>query len=680
MTSKKLDRLKKLEDKFRKELKDIETRKLDLEIELELLNELRGISLIGAEGDTISYKLGKVLLNTRSLKDVLLLPKRLIEVRRFAKKKLAQEGGEIQEKNHKVNTVIKKKPVPSIGNGSMFSSVLTLSSNLDYLLYRNCFPAYYLTENYHVQLANTQAKFMLIDSTMVGVKGYWKYGLLSDTTVYGKKLLEAFSILKEKNMPIIFIFKSTELDMNKFMHIFKIADYIFFEDQNILENISRKKVSQASVGLITPIAPAALVVYANNLVVERPSEKLLYIAINADYFSCEKRKHISNIIEKNSNKIVLLELEGAEYIFENQNVTKNKLPIEFTEKEIIKNIKNYKFTVYIPSLNDNFIPREILFSLIAGVPVITLKNEYLKEVFGDALIYCTDSRDIQNVTQYYLDNKWEYLQKIKIAHRLLFSQFSEEIFKQNLFKSVAKQKVLPEEKKPLVSIIMASMREHYIDRIITNIKRQNYNNIEFIIVTQSFTNEGLKTLRKELAKLNNLRAYKIVENNSDDTLGERQNQAASFAKGEYLAKFDDDDFYFDNYLSDTIGAFSLGNYDLVGKAEFFIYLEALNQTVLIRDGKAANREMDFVSGATFVIRKEKFDELGGFVSVNQSEDSNLLKRLKESGGKIYSSDPFNFIVFRSANVTDHTWQQKAEAFAKSCTLVSEGFADTIASI
>lgn len=680
--SRKLEALKKLENSLQKEIKEIDVRKQELESQLALLNELKSVSLIGAEGDTISYKLGKVLLSTKSLKDILLLPRRLMEVRRFSKRKLAFKELESEpNRNTIAESIIQKAPVTYTGDTNLFSSVLTLSDNLNYLVYQNSFPAYYLTENYQAQLNNTKAKFMLIDSTQIGVKGYWKYALLSNMTVHGKMLLEACNILKEKNIPIVFIYKSSKSELEKFSEFFKVADYVFFEDQTLLDRVRHQKILKSPINLISPSISNKIINYANSLIVDNTQkDNLLYLSLNSNFFSNTKKKIVNTIIADDLKNVDLLEIEKFESDIGRSNAFKIKLPLEYTEQDLIQNIKKYKFTLYIPDIEDNFVPREILFSLMAGVPVITLENESLENIFGDALIYASSSHDIMAIQQRYLNDKWEYLRKIKIGNRLIRDKFSEVDFKNILLREVAKQDTVDSGAKPLVSIIMASMREHYIDRIITNIQRQNYENIEFIIITQNFTEEGVNALTLKLEKLKNLVRYKVVENNSEDTLGERQNQAASFAQGEYIAKFDDDDFYFSNYLSDAISAFSLGNYDLVGKAEFFIYLEALDQTVLIRDGKAGNREMDFVSGATFVIRKNKFDQLGGFVSVNQSEDSNLLKRLKESGGKIYSSDPFNFIVFRSANVTDHTWQQKAEAFAKSCTLVSTGFADNIVNI
>src|SRR5690606_4925076 len=166
---------------------------------------------------------------------------------------------------------------------------------------------------------------------------------------------------------------------------------------------------------------------------------------------------------------------------------------------------------------------------------------------------------------------------------------------------------------------------------------QTYQNLELFVVTQDFSAQGVAKLKLGLNKIQNIKHYQVLEINTEMTLGERLNKAAALATGEYLAKMDDDDFYFDNYLTDMILPFSYGDFGLVGKKEIFVYLEGSDKTV-IRYANQSHRITDFVAGPTLVMRKNIFDQVGGFNALNRGEDSTLIDKIKALKLPIYASD------------------------------------------
>src|SRR5690606_1274807 len=214
--------------------------------------------------------------------------------------------------------------------------------------------------------------------------------------------------------------------------------------------------------------------------------------------------------------------------------------------------------------------------------------------------------------------------------------------------------------KPLVSIITCTRRPHMIDRIVENITRQNYKNCELILVVQGFTEpQKYELLNKLKLKGSNLRRVELIENNTSETLGERFNKASELVRGEYIAKMDDDDFYFANYLSDMLIPFSFGDYGLVGKTEIYMYLSGSNKLIRRFPGMK-HRVVDFVAGATFVFKTSVFKKYK-FNSLNRGEDSDLINRLKKDGVQIYAADPFNFIVWRGDKAA-HTWDVTDDYF------------------
>lgn len=45
-----------------------------------------------------------------------------------------------------------------------------------------------------------------------------------------------------------------------------------------------------------------------------------------------------------------------------------------------------------------------------------------------------------------------------------------------------------------------------------------------------------------------------------------------------------------------------------------------------------------------------------FEDLSRGEDTNLFRRLKADGVKVYSTDRYSFVVNRSADLADHTWK------------------------
>lgn len=698
-----------IEKNLLEELNKLKKQEEEIELKLNMVKLARSLSDLPNEGNTISYKLGRILLETR-VSNFYLLPRKLLSLRTYSKYRkglINLSGSELlqleenmkivhnEDSNLSVNKekeqlrkganeakmqVMKKnEKSPRLNEivEERISSILALTNQSYLSLYEKLYPTYILMENNSVQVNNTKSNLLLIDSVWSSINKNWEYALLSTNinSIQSRNLFDKINKLKEKGVKTLFIYREKEEHYEKFKSIMNEADFIFTTNSYLVDNIS-KDFQQKKVSLI-PHSVIAGLTNPSNPVPFSDKKDICYIGEYSKDFNDDDINIVNNFI--NDKVITPFHREGSHHrSYKNggwEVISKNKSFLD-----VLCLIKEFKFNFYVASHNERDIPQKIIDSLACGVPVISTRNSHLENsILKDIVRFVDNIQQVEDIVKEYKDRRWEYSRYSHQCYRFAMNNFPSERLKSRLEKEINNRNVVLNE-NPLVSIIMASMREQYIDRIVTNISRQSYKNKEFIIITQNFSPENVELLRKKLSEIKELRRFQVVENNTSATLGERQNQAASYAKGSLLAKFDDDDFYFENYLSDMVLPFKFGSYDLVGKAETFIFLEALNKTVLIRNEKAHHREMDFVAGPTFVIKKSTFDKLGGFMELNQSEDSNLLKRLKESGGNIYSSDSFNFVQFRSKDVSNHTWQQKAEAFANSSLHIGEGIPTNIVAI
>jgi hypothetical protein len=148
------------------------------------------------------------------------------------------------------------------------------------------------------------------------------------------------------------------------------------------------------------------------------------------------------------------------------------------------------------------------------------------------------------------------------------------------------------------------------------------------------------------------------------------NHALGHAEGRYFAKFDDDDYYGPDYLSDSMLAFEFSKAAVVGKMSYFAYVEGLNVTALRFPGRE-HRYSSFVSGATLVVDRSATHGID-FAPVRSGTDSLFLEACTAKGLAIYSSDRFNFMAMRQSAADRHTWKIDDRSFLRKCRIVGNG--------
>jgi hypothetical protein len=201
-----------------------------------------------------------------------------------------------------------------------------------------------------------------------------------------------------------------------------------------------------------------------------------------------------------------------------------------------------------------------------------------------------------------------------------------------------------------VSIITCTNRCKNIDFIFSNYARQLFDKTELIIILNS-NDMNLKKWRK---KSENYRDVRIYQCHEDKTLGTCKNFAINHTSLEYIAFFDDDDYYGKNYLCQSINAFDDNKCDVVGKATCFIYFEKRNTLALFNPNNE-NIYASYVMDSSLVIKRKIFKDIS-FEDDIQPETLFQIMCLKR-GYKIYSTDRYNYVVHRHYDpIKEHTWK------------------------
>ncbi|SDQ93837.1 glycosyltransferase family 2 protein [Thermostaphylospora chromogena] len=214
----------------------------------------------------------------------------------------------------------------------------------------------------------------------------------------------------------------------------------------------------------------------------------------------------------------------------------------------------------------------------------------------------------------------------------------------------------------LVSVVMASMRPHLLGSALRQIARQRHVRVEALVGLHGVA-ASAEPVRRAVAECPV--PVKVVEAPRKTPFGEVLNRAAAMASGDVLAKWDDDDWYGPEHLSDLLMAREYSGADVVGTAAEFFYLEPLRATIR-RTDYSSEVWSDHVAGGTILLSTALFRKTGGFAALERGVDADLLKRIHAAGGRIYRTHGLGYVLRRSFS-EDHTWRLPLAHFLRVAT-------------
>ena len=229
------------------------------------------------------------------------------------------------------------------------------------------------------------------------------------------------------------------------------------------------------------------------------------------------------------------------------------------------------------------------------------------------------------------------------------------VFDKKINESVSRLKIA-KLKLPAVSIVTCTNRpQNLMKHTLKQVTQQAYPNLEWTIVSQgALPTKEKHFIEKSCSDLNIIVNFINIDEKAK--LGSMLNTGVGASSGEYIAKFDDDDFYLANYLKNSINESLALGADMVGKWMEFTYYEN-NNRVYFDAGPTLNYvETEHISGSTLVFKRSLFFENFRFYEITHGEDVYFRNLLVNSGKKVYRINGFDHIVFRGSNINNHTWQ------------------------
>lgn len=218
-----------------------------------------------------------------------------------------------------------------------------------------------------------------------------------------------------------------------------------------------------------------------------------------------------------------------------------------------------------------------------------------------------------------------------------------------------------------VAIVCVSNRPRFLSNVADNVLRQSWSNREFVLVA----NGPLAHWADVDAVVERLRAggvgVRVIEKPGSTTLGECLNVAIRSTDARIVAKFDDDDRYGPEYLTDALRAHRYSGAGVVGKHTYYAML-ASSGSLVLRFPMHEYRYSGTLAGGTLVIDRERSEGVE-FPSVSLGEDREFLRRCHRRGVCTFAADRFNFLQMRAHH---NTWQIDAEAFMKGSVALAQG--------
>lgn len=219
-----------------------------------------------------------------------------------------------------------------------------------------------------------------------------------------------------------------------------------------------------------------------------------------------------------------------------------------------------------------------------------------------------------------------------------------------------------------VSIVTCTNKPQFIENIMLNYINQTWINKEFILILNK-NDLDITYYQDKAGRYKNIFIYQLPEETS---LGRCYNFAEKKANFDYIATFDDDDFYAPNYITDLMYAFQYTNADIVGKLAYFIYFED-KEILALRNPYQEYKYLDstsFLDGGKKIVKKKVFDTIQ-YRDVSLLEDVYFCQDSIEKRFKIFSADKYNLAYLRCINKENHTWKEQDDTILKCCLVVTD---------
>lgn len=197
---------------------------------------------------------------------------------------------------------------------------------------------------------------------------------------------------------------------------------------------------------------------------------------------------------------------------------------------------------------------------------------------------------------------------------------------------------------PLISIVIPSFNgSNFLAKAIDSVLRQDYKNIELILINDCSTDNSLQIMQEYQAK--NLGKIKLINNQQNLGLPATLNKAFSLANGEVFGWISDDNIFDDSAISKMLSKMFADypdSYDVI-YSDYQLINSLGDVTKNIKVGEIDKIIFKYAIGPCFIFKKECFNATGGFnEDYKMCEDYYFILQLYNMNFKFSKIDNFLF--------------------------------------
>ncbi|WP_433654654.1 glycosyltransferase family protein [Nocardia sp. CA-128927] len=325
----------------------------------------------------------------------------------------------------------------------------------------------------------------------------------------------------------------------------------------------------------------------------------------------------------------------------------------------------YKVFLSVHSDLDSPVDRQVVELAACATPIVSTPSTAIRDTFG-ALIPMVDTELASfNQIQHLLNSPELRARQGHLAMRAVHDSHLTSHRVDQILRTAGLP--VPTRSRP-ISVVLSTRRTAQIDHAIASVAGQVHRPLQLIVILHGLDIDPATVREKAVAA--GISDVVVLRAADTLTLGACLNLGIDAAEGDFIAKMDDDDLYGAHYLSDLVRAFDYTEAELVGKGAHYAYFAGDNTTMLRLPGYE-HRYVNRLHGGTFLGKADLLRHYK-FADVSLAEDSALLAQLNADGIKIYATDRFNFIYWRTDDLTAHTWQPTDNALVRTAQFAFVG--------
>jgi hypothetical protein len=498
-------------------------------------------------------------------------------------------------------------------------------------------------------LVERPPSLLFVESAWNGNGGRWRLHMTGSAGP-SAQLRSLVAWCRDHGIPTIFWNKEDPPNYDRFIDTARLFDHVFTVDADRIPDY-RRDLGHDRVALL----PFAAQPRIHNPV-QRGAGRIFDVAFAGTYFAekhQERRAQMEYVLDpaRDFGLHIYSRLQhlDSRYQFPQRYVRHivGNLPYE----RMLAAYTSYKVFLNVNSVttSPSMCARRLFELSAAQTAVVTGPAASIEGYFGEDVTVVADAEQTRTELAVLLRHSEFRERRALRAHRRVFD---EHLYAHRVATVLGAAGQTVDADVPSVTIVVPTNRPAQLDDVFGFVGRQRHDRIQLVLVQHGFEVSESDLTRR--AKETGVDELVVRAAGAAVTLGRCMNLGLEAADGEFVAKMDDDNWYGPNYLRDLVRAFSYTDAEVVGKWAHLVHLQGSGAT-LLRFPEAEHRYVKLVQGGTIVARRSTARQLQ-FDDLPRRVDTTFLEKVTVAGGKVYSSDRFNFVSVRRADADGHTWK------------------------